>query len=390
MKTDDPGIVRSGSIAAGTTNRSTMMKRLLLLLAGCGLLALWAAQNHSLKTVREELAGIRQELDGWRSQSGRPVRTPSPATSVSREPARASTTDAFLEQRLASLEQTVSDLEQESRYLMDRGQLPPNADYLAEMRNKFFDPSITDRDRMQALRLLRRGNALDDAVLQYTANWLQAIPEDRMREELLRNLEGLTNGILRDPFIQLAAQSGDARVREQAVDNLRRYLGDPQVEALMWDRYRNDPERRVRDEAASALRGGPYTETRIAALRQYAVNAQAPLEERLLAASALRSARTEAPEVIAAMAQLAQSLNDTGQRLRVFQTFNGTSDPTFIPAFVAGLQDANPAIRRQAANSLSGLRSHQTVAEWLRYIAESDPDPNVRRDAASALGSRGR
>ncbi len=355
-----------------------------------GLLLALATQRSSLSRMQAKLASAEQRLSELEENSSRRPRSSaqSTATLLAREPARIAGTDPQTEQRLLTLEQTVANLELDSRHLMDRGQLPPDAEFLAEMQRKFLDPATTDRDRLQALRVLRRGNGLDDAALQFTANWIQSMPDDRLREETLRNLQGMTNAVLQAPFMQLAAQSQDARVRERAVENLRRYVGDPQVETLLWDRMRNDPERRVRETASEALREGPLTEPRIVAFKQIALNAQLPMDERLFAISALRSGRVDAPEVTATIAQLAQSGQEPGVRMRVFQAFDGTTDTAFVAPFVQGLQDPNPAVRRQAADSLSGLKADPNVTQWLQYVAQNDTDPQVRREAQEALQAR--
>lgn len=369
------------------------MKKLALAIFSLAVILAVAAQYRAQDELRTELMAVRQQLTELESSPvRRPAARPDTGTLISREPARMPSmiVDPAVEQRLMEVEDAIADLQHESRYLMDRGQLPPNAAYLAELKIKFLDAATSDKDRIQALRILRRGDGLDDNALQFTANWMLTLPDERVREDLLRNLEGMTNAVLGTAFVQLAMQNGDARVREQAVDNLRRYINDPQVEALMWDRMRNDPESRVRDEASSALRSGPFSETRIANFKQYAMNPQASLDDRLLAASALRSARVEVPEVMASLAQIAQTSTDEKQRLRVLQTFDGTSETAFIPAFVQGLQDPNPSIRRQAADSLSGLKTDPTVAQWLQYIAQSDPDARVREEAKQALAERSR
>lgn len=366
-----------------------MLKKIATVVCALALAGVAAVQHGTLTVLRGDLAAVRQELAEMR---GRPAERPSaPAALVAREPARVSSADAQLERRLASLEQSVAQLAEASRQLMERGQLRPDEEFLADMRRKLLDAAAPDRDRLNALRVLRRsGGGLDDAVLQQVAAWAQGAADGGVRENVLNTLEGMTNAVLRAAFLQMAATDAEADVREQAVDNLRRFVNDPQAEALLWDRLRNDPDERVRDEAASALRSGPFTEARLAALKARAASANAPLEERLLAWGALRNARVNTADINASFAQIAQSTTDPVERARLFRAFDGASDPAMIPPLVNGLLDPNPAIRQQAADSLSGLKTDATVQQWLRYISQTDPDPQVRREALQALEERGR
>jgi len=56
---------------------------------------------------------------------------------------------------------------------------------------------------------------------------------------------------------------------------------------------------------------------------------------------------------------------------------------------VYGLQDQNPTVRKQAAESLSGFASDPQVQQWLRYVAGNDGDPRVRREAFKSLEKLG-
>lgn len=53
------------------------------------------------------------------------------------------------------------------------------------------------------------------------------------RDEMLSALEGLINSVLRDPLADFALNDLNASVREQAVDSLRRFVSDPNIEALL-------------------------------------------------------------------------------------------------------------------------------------------------------------
>ena len=50
-----------------------------------------------------------------------------------------------------------------------------------------------------------------------------------------------------------------------------------------------------------------------------------------------------------------------------------------------GLQDADAQVRRAAADALSGFGTDPRVRQWLEFVAQSDADTRVRREAQQAL-----
>ena len=73
-------------------------------------------------------------------------------------------------QRLGALEQTVAQLVRNSEYLMERGQLPLTTNKLGDLFAKFTDATVPDRDRLQALRLLRRSGGITEEALSHAIN----------------------------------------------------------------------------------------------------------------------------------------------------------------------------------------------------------------------------
>lgn len=366
-----------------------MWKRILI---SAGLLALvgaLAVQHASLRRLEREVTLLR---------SGSPAVPAAPATPSTAAPltvpgetiVQRVPMDPAVYDRLTSLEESVSDLTLASEYLMERGTLPLAGAKLDEFLAQLNDPSASVQDRLRALQRLRRGNALDDTGVAIALTWLNTSTNAQVRQSILRNLEGMTNAAARAPLLQLAAYDADAEVREQAVDNLGRYAADPQVEAKLWEIVRTDADGEVREEAINALRRGPMSETRIAAMRDHAMDQRVPLDERLVALRALRGADSAIPQVMATLAQQAQASQDPQERAQLFAAFDGFTDPSLKVPLVYGLQDPNPVIRERAADALSGFRDDPSVLEWLQYIAQNDADPRVRREALQAMGSRGR
>jgi HEAT repeat protein len=310
------------------------------------------------------------------------------AAAVVRPSAPPSNTE--LSWRVARLEKAIEELARASDYLMERGQLPLAGDKLGDLQRKLSDVNASDRDRLQALRLLRRNNALTDDVVQLAAGWLNSVTNANVREDLLGQLEGRTNAVLREPLLRLAATDPDEDVRQQAVENLSRFAGDAEVDGELWKMLRNESEEDVREEIADALREGPVSEARLASLRERALNAQSTTEERLLAMSALLEAKADASDIAATLAQLAAQSRDPLELVQLYRGFDDVNDPAFVPPLVQGLQDPNPSVRERAADALSDFRSDPKVQEWLRYVAENDADPLVRREAFRGLERTGR
>lgn len=293
--------------------------------------------------------------------------------------------------RLGALEQTVAELVRHSEYLMERGQLPLATNKVGDLFAKFTDASAPDRDRLQALRLLRRSGGITEEALSQAINWAQSSTNANTRDEVLSALEGLTNSVLRDPLLAFALNDPNASVREQAVDSLRRFVSDPSIEAQLWKMI-NDPD--VGRTAIQGILDGPKSAARMAALQERASNPDSSLEERIVAWRALRTSGQDPSEVSAMLAQMAQSSQDPFERVRLIKAFDDavnrptSRDAVFLQPLVQGLQDPSPLVREPAARALRDFSADPDVQKWLRWAAENDPDPAVRKEAATAVLNR--
>ena len=342
--------------------------------------ALW--QGKVIRELRKERLAAGQELP-------RPSAVPAPAPDAPRRqrPALA-VADEEMNERVTVLEKTVAQLTESSEHLMSRGQLPLADKKRAELEQKVMDLSATDRDRLQALRLLRRNGALSDAMMQHTLSWIQTATNNGLREDLVQQLGSATNSLMREPMIKLATSDPHPDVRERAVQNLSSSVTDPQVEALLWNLVRNDADGGVREEAEDALREGPMTDARRTAMRARALDPNSPLDERLLAIEALRESGDAASEATLALAQFVQASQDPQERARIFEAFDGSTDPSMKLPLVHGLQDPDALVRERAADALSGYKNDPAVLEWLKHVAQNDPEPRVRREASQSLNDR--
>lgn len=293
--------------------------------------------------------------------------------------------DSRLSVRVGEVEESITELKQATDYLMERGQIPLAERKIEELLAKLNDASLPDAERLNALRLLRRNRSLDDTGMQTTLVWLQASTVEGTRREILRALEGATNAIMAQPMMTLAASDPNNGIREQAAENLQAFVNNPQVEQFLWAQLQTETDPRTRQEILDALSRGGATPERIASLQMRAQNPAASLDERLLALQALRRSNTDVQQIIASFAATAQSTQDAGVKARIFGAFDGMSDPALKVPLVYGLQDTDARVRERAADALSGYSADPAVQQWLRYVADNDADPRVRREALQAL-----
>lgn len=364
---------------------NTRTKLLALSLAVIAVAVLWAAQT--VRRLHSELAAVRQQLVEM------DLRPTAEATAQPARPNAAShrlAADSGLSGRMDALERAVAHLVRSSDYLMERGQLPLATNKVEDLARLFVDNTAADRDRLRALGLLRRNGAMTDEVVQRALAWLQSSTNAGTRRELVQQLDGITNPAMKAPLLGLMGTEPNDNVREEVAKSLRRFTDDPSVESALWKAALNDPDGDVRDEARDALREGPVTETRLAALRERATNPQATLDEQLMALDALRNAKAPTSDIVAGMVELAQNTQDPLQRTKLFEAFDDLDDPATKVPLIYGLQDPNPLVREEAADALSRHTSDPAVREWLQHIANNDADLRVRREALQALQERPR
>jgi HEAT repeat protein len=293
--------------------------------------------------------------------------------------------DASLAGRVAALEETVALLNRGAEHLMDRGAVPLSPAKAEELRGIVLDGNRPPRERLNALRLLRRNDLFTDDLAAVAAEWLGASTDAGATRELLENLRGAGNAPLAAVMQNLATTATDRRVREVALENLRSFVEDPQIEALVSSLAVSDPSPEIRGRAEDVLRRISLTPERTASLTQRALNPAAPLDERLLSLRVLRRSEEGLAQVAPALAQTAQATVDPQARLKLFTAFDEVNRPEFMLPLVEGAQDPNAEVRRRAANALVDYRDNPTVQEWLKVLAASDPDAGVREQAARAF-----
>lgn len=358
-----------------------MSNRLLIVLGLLVMLTVLAIQQRSLHKLRGEVTGLRDTVE---ASAASPSPTPAPAPTRAR-PAPVTTDSTAVTQRLLALEDAVLRLDNSAGYLMDRGQLPPSEGKLAEYRLLFLNAEARTRDRLNALRLLRRNQGLTPEVLQAAAAWMLLDADSSTTRSLLEILSGVSNDALFNATYQLAAGNKDNRVREMAIRNLPSFVSHPEVETLLRTLATSEPNPDLRRQAAGALARLPMNERRLFDLRQQALDLNAPLDQRALSLQLMQQARADVSDVALSLAQSAQVEADKARRLQYLQVFDDVTHPAFLPSIVQAVQDTDPDIRIRATDTLRDYRNDPTALQWLQYLAQSDPDERVRREAAQAF-----
>lgn len=337
---------------------------------------LWGFQTRQMNA---RLAALERALTVPVSRGG--IQSPS-APQVVRP--RNSSAETNLQQRVAALEQTVAELNQVADRLAEGAKVPFSADHIQDLQRRLLNGSLSDAERLHALRVLRKNRGLNDESLQGALTWLSTSQDKSTRRDILKLLEGSTNSILRQPLLALASTDADPKLREQAVEGLRAFVGDPAVEKQLWSML-HDQNADIRKHAEEALRKGPMTPEREARLQQQAIDSQAGVRERLTAWHALEGSGSDISGATAALAQLAQSSQDPAVRADIYKAFDKSKDPSVVLPLVNGLQDQDPRVRKHAADAIANFANDPRIQEWLNFLATSDPDQKVRREASHAI-----
>jgi hypothetical protein len=358
------------------------------ILGGLAVVTLVGVQFNQIKTLKREVAAVRAELSGPAAavDAGSDKRAIIPSATAAVRPAGENgASTAGIQMRIANLERTVAEFTKAAEVLMDRGMIPPNEEKLAQLQQKFFDPSTSDDERLKVLGMLRRNGQLSDEIVTQGLSMLQTSTNMNFKRALLGSFDGLTNATLKQPLFAMLQTETSDEMRAQLVGALRKFTDDPTIEAKLWDMALNDPNKQVSDRARDAVtRGAPATPERIQRLSQTTLDPNASLDERLLSFRALRLAKAHTPDMVSQLAAMAESTTDPIAKAKLLGSFNGLTEPGLMLPLVNGLQDPDPIVRQKAADSL-GTYSDPRVQQWLEHVLQNDTDPGVKREAHRAL-----
>ena len=357
------------------------------ILGGLAVVTIVGVQFNQIAKLKREVAAVRAELNGplaAEASDDKPAIIPS-ATAAVRPGGDNSAGTAGIQMRIASLERSVAEFTKAAEVLMDRGMIPPNEEKLAQLQQKFFDPSTSDDERLKVLGMLRRNGQLSDEIVTQGLSMLQTSTNLNFKRALLGSFDGLTNAALKQPLFAMLQTETSDEIRAQLVGALRNFTDDPTIEAKLWEMALNDPNKQVSDRAKNAVtRGAPATPERINRLSQTTLDPNASLDERLLSFRALRLAKSHTPDMVNQLAAMVEGTTDPVAKAKLLASFNGLTEPSLMLPLVNGLQDPNPIVRQKAADSL-GSYPDPRVQQWLEHVLQNDTDEAVKREAHRAL-----
>lgn len=367
-----------------------MSRNALWMLGGLVVVTIFGVQFNQINHLKRELSAVKAELgtgSGVVVEADQDGTAIIPAATAAARPAsdgNAGVT-AGIQARLAALEHTVGEFTKAADLLMERGMIPPNEEKLAELQQRFFDPTLSDEERLKIFQLIRRGEGMSDAVLTQSLAMLQSSTNGNFKTALLQGFNGLTNEILKQPLLAMLQSETNQQFRGQVVLALSKFTQDPAIEAKLWEMALNEPDTGVRNRAVNAVtRGTPPTPERIAKMNQIVADPNASLDERLLSFRGLRIAKAHTPEMVNELATMAENTTDPVAKAKLLGSFNGLTEPSLMLPLVNGLQDPDPVVRQKAADSL-GTYTDPRVQQWLEHVVKNDTDEAVRREAHRAL-----
>ena len=365
-----------------------MSNRMVLILVCAALGGAFAVQYSMNRSLRSELAALRAQV-GSASPTVIPVKaSPEEDDNIASEALQVLPPQG-LDARLAALEAAVAGWNRASDHLMSQGQLPATPEKLAEFRAKFLDGNASTRDRLAALRMLRRNKDVSPDVIAGAAAWLTTSTNSRAISGLLQGLQGLSDPALLEPICALATNSKDRDIQMEAMAGLTAYGDDPRVSELLWKLASTSESRDLRGMAGELLSEAGYSPETAATWQTRAMDESAPVNQRGLALRVMAEGGADISSIASSFVQAAQATTDKAKFLEWMGTFDDVNDPAFLAAIVQGVQSQDVDIRRRAADTLRDYRTDPIALQWLQYLSQSDPDSRVRGEATRGLGQRG-
>ncbi len=366
-------------------NRSSLKP----LIIGAALVAVVVIQFNSIASLRKEVASLRGQIEPTASK---PKRSKSGTVlNSSREPSTTTIVTADtgdLESRLLAVEENMTSLNKNARHLMDRGQVPPDAEQAEIWKARFLEGTTPNRAMFETLRRLRTNDLFDDSMAAHAATLLSQSTNNGVTRALLDSLRGAKNPALKPAMLALAAESTEGSVRYRAVYNLREFLAeDPSVEQALWKIASEDKSGEVRRRAEESLRRVPLTDERQTTLAARVTNTGLSFDERWSALRVLGYSKgADLSGVAASLVQSMNSASDDETKLAYIRAFDDVNHDDFMLPLVNSVQDSNPEVRLSAADALVDYKDKDpAVMEWLRMLAKDDPDERVRKEAMRAF-----
>ena len=364
-----------------------MHKNPILSLLGLVLIGGLAWQQIEIRSLRSDLSRLTTKEDSASSTAL------IPAPTISNGPVAALDSDSGqMRQQLSALKEQVRRLTLEltftSDLLMERGALPISEAKAAASKRNFLNTSLPDHERLRALRILKRSNAIDDEVLRSGLTWIQTLADPQLLGDALEQFVALQSPALRNTALQLVTTHPDEYVRRRAAQILRGFE-DSAVESEIWAALASEQSRDVQRELEAALRNIPVNSTRKAELERRVLNSGASFSERFTAFRVLISANVAGAQAVAAFANEVVAQSNPERMEDLFQTMDNTGNLAAAPALINGLQVGDPGLRIRALDALGEMQADPTVVKWLQHTANNDADEHVRAEAVRVLGQAG-
>jgi hypothetical protein len=340
-----------------------------------------------------EIRSLRSDLSRLTNADNASSTAPISAPAIPNVPAAVFNPDSGpMRQQLSALEEKVQKLTLEltlaSELLMERGALPISEAKAAASKRTFLDTSLPDQERLRALRILKRGDAIDEEVLQAGLSWIQTLVDPKLLGEALEQFVELQSPALRNTALQLVTTHPDEYVRRRAAQILRG-LKSSTVESEIWTALASEQSRDVQRELEDALRDIPVNSTRKAELEGRVLNSGASFSERFTAFRVLISANVASAQAVAAFANEVVAQSNPERMADLFRTLDNTGNLAAAPALINGLQVGDPGLRVRALDALGEMQVDPTVVKWLQHTANNDADERVRAEAVRVLAQGG-
>ena len=297
----------------------------------------------------------------------------------------------------------VSDVvERVENELFPKPRPPDRQPSIAEKQAIFLDASLSDRERLSALRDLspgRRGRTnryryidgdaeiLSGTVAIAAAQLALNSKDPDVRFEVWREMRGVGDPYLVQPLLHTLANDTDERVRSNAAKTLGDFLDEPGVrEALMYAGD-NDPSERVRNEIRYSMLS---TDEQREELRATALDDSVAAQERWSAIYQFRRGEQETRELdeamIEALVSIARNADEPQLRdVSWLQIVYLDSADVVQPLLEALESDPNERVRNTVANGLARFSEYPDVIEALEEAMVSDVSPLVRKSARESL-----
>lgn len=241
----------AAAILLPTLTMTAKTKLILTSTAACVLVGtpLWIQQREisrlreaqtEVLPLRNELAALQHSVNVLARMRNTASATPAAADGAALRDVQASLDN--LAQRLAKLESPPSAMPAK-----------PNAGDIGEARRIALDASAAPIDRTRALSTLRTADARGTDVVEAMIGLVQVCEDPAIRADIFRQLSGVTDATLKPQLLASVLNDPDARVREEAAETLEGFAGEADVRATLAHAAENDTDRRVREQALETM-----------------------------------------------------------------------------------------------------------------------------------------